>query len=252
MTSEAVYACAGENASERVLAAVSVRQRPLAAARLRRAHAACPRRLAHAPHTVLSCLPATLPLLLMFARSSLLAARPRLNATHLSRPTYRPLPQRPLRLRSYASAAQADTSDPLPASRLARYARRSLYTAGAIGALWFLDTEFNASAVTRNLRTFWTVSNILISVLVCGSPLCWSPLSLCADLCTSGGTLVCGAGRRLLFALGTQWRIASRASRKHAVPSTSPDAGCEDHPATRLESSVWLALAPLIHLPDEP
>ncbi|KAH9914834.1 ABC1-domain-containing protein [Fomitopsis serialis] len=39
-----------------------------------------------------------------------------------------------------------------------KYARRTLYFSGTLGALWFADTEFNASAVTRNLRTFWTLN----------------------------------------------------------------------------------------------
>lgn len=103
----------------------------------------------------------------MFLRSSLAAARPRTQAAHLFR---HPVLQSLVRPRSYASVSHTDALDPRPASRLARYARRSAYTAGAIGLLWLLDTEFNASAVTRNLRTFWAVSVLLLapSVFLCG------------------------------------------------------------------------------------
>ena len=36
--------------------------------------------------------------------------------------------------------------------------RRSAYVAATLGTLWFLDQQFNASAVRRNLRTIWAVS----------------------------------------------------------------------------------------------
>lgn len=43
-----------------------------------------------------------------------------------------------------------------PRSR--RLGRALSYTAAGVTTLWLADTELNASAVTRNLRTLWTVS----------------------------------------------------------------------------------------------
>lgn len=42
--------------------------------------------------------------------------------------------------------------------RWRKFGRRSAYVAVSFGALWFLDREFNASAVGRNFRTLWAVS----------------------------------------------------------------------------------------------
>lgn len=43
-----------------------------------------------------------------------------------------------------------------------KFARRSTYAAVTLGTLWFIDQEFNASAVRRNFRTVWTVSVSLV------------------------------------------------------------------------------------------
>lgn len=42
--------------------------------------------------------------------------------------------------------------------RWRKFGRRSAYVAVSLGALLFLDREFNASAVGRNFRTLWAVS----------------------------------------------------------------------------------------------
>lgn len=49
----------------------------------------------------------------------------------------------------------------LPLSR-SRLVKRTVYTTFGLGAAYLADTELNASAVTRNLRTLWTVSLIII------------------------------------------------------------------------------------------
>ncbi|KAL6304992.1 hypothetical protein BKA93DRAFT_242979 [Sparassis latifolia] len=46
--------------------------------------------------------------------------------------------------------------------RLQTFTRRTLYTVVSLGGLWFLDREYNASSVARNLRTFWTRSAKLL------------------------------------------------------------------------------------------
>ncbi|KAG2049375.1 atypical/ABC1/ABC1-B protein kinase [Suillus hirtellus] len=46
---------------------------------------------------------------------------------------------------------------PFPRSRLVK---RTVYTTFGLGAAYFADTELNASAVTRNLRTLWTCALI--------------------------------------------------------------------------------------------
>ena len=38
--------------------------------------------------------------------------------------------------------------------------KRAAYTTFSLGAAYLADTELNASAVTRNLRTLWTVRMI--------------------------------------------------------------------------------------------
>lgn len=42
--------------------------------------------------------------------------------------------------------------------RLSKYARRTAYLAVGIGAVYAGDKAFNASAISRNFRTLWTVS----------------------------------------------------------------------------------------------
>ncbi|KAH9927391.1 atypical/ABC1/ABC1-B protein kinase [Amylocystis lapponica] len=71
-----------------------------------------------------------------------------------ARLTHRPPPCRPL----------ASSSAPLPASssRLPKYLRRSLYATSALAALYALDREYNASAIIRNLRTFWACAIIAL------------------------------------------------------------------------------------------
>jgi hypothetical protein len=39
-----------------------------------------------------------------------------------------------------------------------KFGRRVAYVAASLGAVWFLDQKFNASAVGRNFRTLWAVS----------------------------------------------------------------------------------------------
>ncbi|KAI0960694.1 hypothetical protein AcV7_000002 [Taiwanofungus camphoratus] len=46
--------------------------------------------------------------------------------------------------------------NPHSATRLQKYTRRIAYVLGGIGSLWLVDREYNASAVTRNVRTLWT------------------------------------------------------------------------------------------------
>jgi len=53
----------------------------------------------------------------------------------------------------------APTSAP---SRLRKYALRSLLALGGVGIFGLLDRQYNASAITRNLRTFWTCSLIAL------------------------------------------------------------------------------------------
>jgi aarF domain-containing kinase len=43
-----------------------------------------------------------------------------------------------------------------------RLAKRTVYTTFGLGAAYLADTELNASAVTRNLRTLWTVRLIMV------------------------------------------------------------------------------------------
>ncbi|EMD33278.1 hypothetical protein CERSUDRAFT_57434 [Gelatoporia subvermispora B] len=47
-------------------------------------------------------------------------------------------------------------------SRLHKYAQRVLYTVSFGGAVWLMDREYNGSAITRNLRTFWTCAIIAL------------------------------------------------------------------------------------------
>ncbi|KIK98386.1 hypothetical protein PAXRUDRAFT_688940 [Paxillus rubicundulus Ve08.2h10] len=46
--------------------------------------------------------------------------------------------------------------------RFRKVGRRTAYAAGALGTLWFVDKEFNASAVARNFRTLWTCAMITL------------------------------------------------------------------------------------------
>ncbi|KAJ8514198.1 hypothetical protein ONZ45_g8251 [Pleurotus djamor] len=47
-------------------------------------------------------------------------------------------------------------------SRRLKFARRLGYVALGTGAAWAVDDQFNASAITRNLRTFWTCAMITL------------------------------------------------------------------------------------------
>lgn len=51
------------------------------------------------------------------------------------------------------------TSPPIPpkSGRLSRTSRRLAYIGLGLGAAWYLDKEFYASAVSRNIRTLWIV-----------------------------------------------------------------------------------------------
>ena len=62
-------------------------------------------------------------------------------------------------------------------SRLQRYARRTVLTLVGMGLAYGLDRELNASAIVRNLRTMWTVSDRSLLLrciyLACGPLLMW-------------------------------------------------------------------------------
>jgi hypothetical protein len=47
-------------------------------------------------------------------------------------------------------------------SRLPAYARRTGYLALGLGTTWAVDRTFNASAVSRNFMTLWTVSSVFL------------------------------------------------------------------------------------------
>ena len=53
--------------------------------------------------------------------------------------------------------APSSTPPPQNSGRLATASRRLAYFGLGVGAAWYLDKEFNASAVSRNVRTLWTV-----------------------------------------------------------------------------------------------
>jgi hypothetical protein len=52
-----------------------------------------------------------------------------------------------------------------PKSRLPAYARRTGYLVLGLGTTWAVDKTFNASAVSRNFMTLWTVSSTFLSHL---------------------------------------------------------------------------------------
>lgn len=58
------------------------------------------------------------------------------------------------RLRLSTSSLSQRTPKP---SRLLKYSRRTVLTLCGVGAVWIVDRQYNASAITRNIRTFWTV-----------------------------------------------------------------------------------------------
>ncbi|KAG6902172.1 hypothetical protein C0995_003453 [Termitomyces sp. Mi166 len=49
-----------------------------------------------------------------------------------------------------------------PSIRLRKYVRRTVYTVASLGALWAVDRIYNASAVSRNIRTLWTCAAITL------------------------------------------------------------------------------------------
>lgn len=53
--------------------------------------------------------------------------------------------------------APSYTPPPFKSGKLARVSCRLLFFGLGVGAAWYLDKEFYASAVRRNLRTLWTV-----------------------------------------------------------------------------------------------
>ncbi|CCM06775.1 uncharacterized protein FIBRA_09073 [Fibroporia radiculosa] len=55
------------------------------------------------------------------------------------------------------SSVKAFPTEPTPPSRPWKYTRRAVYAALGIGAFWIVDREYIGSAITRNMRTFWTV-----------------------------------------------------------------------------------------------
>ncbi|KAG6841653.1 hypothetical protein C0991_008638 [Blastosporella zonata] len=54
------------------------------------------------------------------------------------------------------------TTNKPQSTHLRRYVRRTAYTVAGLGALWTVDRTFNASAVSRNVRTLWTCAAITL------------------------------------------------------------------------------------------
>ncbi|GLB42784.1 putative ABC1 family protein [Lyophyllum shimeji] len=70
-----------------------------------------------------------------------------------------------IRLLRIPHGRRSFSSQPVPkpkSSILAKYARRTAYTAAGIGVLWAIDKKYNASAASRNLRTLWTCAAITL------------------------------------------------------------------------------------------
>ncbi|OSX61911.1 hypothetical protein POSPLADRAFT_1070397 [Postia placenta MAD-698-R-SB12] len=63
------------------------------------------------------------------------------------------------RLRLSTSPLSRRTPKP---SRLLKYSRRTVLTLCGVGAVWIVDRQYNASAITRNIQTFWTCSVIAL------------------------------------------------------------------------------------------
>ena len=59
----------------------------------------------------------------------------------------------------------SSTASPPPPSRLRRYAVRTALAALGLGVAYELDKEYHASAIIRNVRTLWTVSNPLVALI---------------------------------------------------------------------------------------
>ncbi|KAG6837591.1 hypothetical protein H0H93_007005 [Arthromyces matolae] len=55
-------------------------------------------------------------------------------------------------------------------TRLGIYARRTTYTVAALGAVWTVDNLFNASALSRNIRTLWTCAAITLDYKINFTP----------------------------------------------------------------------------------
>ena len=68
-------------------------------------------------------------------------AGPRMSLRHLARS-----------LRSFSTR-----TPPPPPRRLPTYARRTAFLAAGLGGVYVLDREYNASSLTRTLRTLYTV-----------------------------------------------------------------------------------------------
>jgi len=53
-----------------------------------------------------------------------------------------------------------DSKAATPPRRLRKYARRTGYLVAGLGVSYALDRTYNASSITRNLRTLWTVRTV--------------------------------------------------------------------------------------------
>ncbi|KZT69737.1 ABC1-domain-containing protein [Daedalea quercina L-15889] len=99
---------------------------------------------------------------MLFSPSRFVASSARTHTTRPFRSCPPGLSSRPINSRSYTSPSHSTLPNSRADFRIPKYARRSLYFAGTLGVLYFADTEFNASSVTRNLRTFWTCAMIAL------------------------------------------------------------------------------------------
>ncbi|KAF9236791.1 ABC1 family-domain-containing protein [Melanogaster broomeanus] len=72
----------------------------------------------------------------------------------------------PLNARPYNYIGRSHRSISTPSrrhdTRVRKTARRTAYAAAGLGTLWFVDKEFNASAIGRNIRTLWTCAMITL------------------------------------------------------------------------------------------
>lgn len=115
-------------------------------------------KLVHAPPTafifnLLHCLISKDRYIISFTESSLwlAAAMPVL----ASRAAIRSIQPLALHTRSRLFTGHAKSN--VQPSRLRKYTRRAAYATVGLGTLWAIDRSYNASAVSRNLRTLWTV-----------------------------------------------------------------------------------------------
>lgn len=59
-------------------------------------------------------------------------------------------------------------SRPTP-SRARKYGKRMVYLTLGLGTIYIIDKYYNASAISRNLRTLWTVSSIVLKLFQKGT-----------------------------------------------------------------------------------